>query len=335
MTSGASGNASRIPTSTPACGACSSCSCTSCGRSPSWSPARPRGCARYPPTWRPAAPTCGRSWCRSILLDRAINQARAGANYTAGPAAGAGGGGAPGDPGRGGRRGRRCLRGLRRLPGGDCARRRTATGPSARSATTPCCATPRCSPSTPARLRERGRREIDQPRPPRCAPSPSEIAGTDDWHALRARAEPGPSATDGGDAPRLRGLDRARPRTSCSTRGWSRFPAGEECARRAVAAVFQRPVLAVASYVAPPAFSDSMRGPLLRALRARRRREDGDRQAAGVEQPTRASPRTAVHEAYPGPPLAPGHGQAATRRRCGRCSARPTSPRAGRSTPSG
>ena len=83
-----------------------------------------------------------------ILLDRAINQARAGANYTRVllPAQVAEENRAElAEPGR-----------WRRTPSrttpaswSRCARRPTATGPSARSATTPCSATRRCSPSTP------------------------------------------------------------------------------------------------------------------------------------------------------------------------------------------
>ena len=109
------------------------------------------------------------------------------------------------------------------------------------------------------------------------------------------------------------------------------LPAGEACAV-VPSPVFQRPVLGVASYIAPPAFSDKLKGHFFVPYPP-----DGTPDAEIQERLKGNSygsiPTTAVHEAYP------GHHwhlvrRRRTRRSCVACIRRPTSPKAGRSTPS-
>ena len=104
---------------------------------------------QVPPTWRPAGPTCGRSWCRrSCWIGPSTRPGQA-----------------PTTPGscsrsrwpRSTRRPSPRLAPRQRMPSrptptswSHCVLRRTATGPLARIATTSCCATPRCFPLTPA-----------------------------------------------------------------------------------------------------------------------------------------------------------------------------------------
>ena len=76
------------------------------------------------------------------------------------------------------------------------------------------------------------------------------------------------------------------------------FPEGETCAV-VPSPVFQRPVLGVASYIAPPAFSDSRRGHFFVPFAP-----DGAAEAEIQERLSNNSfgsiPTTSVHEAYPG-----------------------------------
>jgi uncharacterized protein (DUF885 family) len=76
------------------------------------------------------------------------------------------------------------------------------------------------------------------------------------------------------------------------------FPAGETCAV-VPSPVFQRPVVGVASYIAPPAFSDSRRGHFFVPFAP-----DGTSEAEIQSRLSNNSygsiPTTAVHETYPG-----------------------------------
>src|SRR5690349_1355820 len=76
------------------------------------------------------------------------------------------------------------------------------------------------------------------------------------------------------------------------------FPDGESCAV-VPSPVFQRPVVGVASYIAPPAFSDSRLGHFFVPFAP-----DGASEAEIQERPSNNSygsiPTTSVHEAYPG-----------------------------------
>jgi uncharacterized protein (DUF885 family) len=90
----------------------------------------------------------------------------------------------------------------------------------------------------------------------------------------------------------------ARARDFLAATGLVTLPAGESCAV-VPSPVFQRPVLGVASYIAPPAFSDRQRGHFFVPFAP-----DG---ASPEEVQARLSnnsyggiPTTAVHEAYPG-----------------------------------
>lgn len=145
-------------------------------------------------------------------------------------------------------------------------------------------------------LRERGRTEFERLSEElrRCA---REIGGTDDWHAV------------------LHDLNADHPATPEAMRAgyerWTRnardflrehrlvtFPPGEECSVEP-SPPFQRPVLAVASYMDPPAFSDSMRGHFFVPFPP-----DGA-SAEEIQQRLASNcyagiPTTSVHEAYPG-----------------------------------
>jgi uncharacterized protein (DUF885 family) len=76
------------------------------------------------------------------------------------------------------------------------------------------------------------------------------------------------------------------------------FPAGETC-DVVPSPVFQRPVLGVASYIAPPAFSDSRRGHFFVPF-APDGASDEEIQERLSNNSYGSIPTTAVHEAYPG-----------------------------------
>lgn len=124
------------------------------------------------------------------------------------------------------------------------------------------------------------------------------IAGTEDWHAVidRANREDRPVSEAGmRDAYEVW---TARARDFLAREGLVTLPPGEEC-RVEPSPVFQRPVIGVASYIAPPAFSDSLAGHFFVPFAP-----DG---ASPEEIDARLGanshggmPTTAVHEAYPG-----------------------------------
>jgi uncharacterized protein (DUF885 family) len=124
-----------------------------------------------------------------------------------------------------------------------------------------------------------------------------DLAGHEDWRAvLREVNAAHPETPEAMLAAYADWTERAR--RFLVERGLVTLPVGEAC-RVAPSPVFQRPVLAVASYHGPPRFSASMTGHFFvpfppdgaTAEDVRRRLEDNSHAAI---------PTTAVHEAYPG-----------------------------------
>jgi uncharacterized protein (DUF885 family) len=145
-------------------------------------------------------------------------------------------------------------------------------------------------------LREKGRQQVEE-----LSAALRDVAGrlrgTDDWHAVLLELNKDRPATP---EDMRRGYEEwtARARAFLVERGLVSFPPGEECAVEP-SAPFQRPVLAVASYVAPPSFAETMRGHFFVPFPP-----DG---ASEEEIAKRLEsncypgiPTTAVHEAYPG-----------------------------------
>ncbi len=145
-------------------------------------------------------------------------------------------------------------------------------------------------------LRERGRAEYD-----RLAGEMAGIArrarGTDDWASVIEEAGHDHPPTE--EAMR-RGYAEwtERARTFLAETGLVTLPPGERCVVEP-SPVFQRPVLGVASYNSPPAFSDSWTGHFFVPFAP-----DGTPEAE-IQQRLEANswgdiPTTSVHEAYPG-----------------------------------
>jgi len=145
-------------------------------------------------------------------------------------------------------------------------------------------------------LRDRGQAEYDRlaGELARCA---RDLKGTDDWKQV------------------LDGLNEDHPRTPEEMRAgyedWTNrareylrehrlvsFPAGEECAV-VPSPPFQRPVLAVASYMSPPPFSDRMLGHFFVPFPPDGASED-EIQKRLASNSYAGIPTTSVHEAYPG-----------------------------------
>ena len=140
-----------------------------------------------------------------------------------------------------------------------------------------------------ARPAEHGQRELDR-LDAEMADLAERIAGTRDWReVIEHSAQDHPSTEEA--MRQAYEVWTARARDFLAARGLVSLPDGEECLVEP-SPVFQRPVLGVASYMAPPAFSDSRHGPLLRALRARRHVGRGDRQAVVQQQPRRHPDRS-------------------------------------------
>jgi uncharacterized protein (DUF885 family) len=124
-----------------------------------------------------------------------------------------------------------------------------------------------------------------------------ELSGTDDWHAVLL--ELNKDRPESPEAMRL-GYEEwtERARQFLHDRQLVSFPPGEECSVEP-SPPFQRPVLAVASYVAPPSFSETMRGHFFVPYPP-----DGANEAEIAKRLESNSypsiPTTAVHEAYPG-----------------------------------
>ncbi len=145
-------------------------------------------------------------------------------------------------------------------------------------------------------LRERGRQQLEELAGElrRCA---RDLRGTDDWHGVLAELNKDRPATP--EAMR-EGYEEwtARARAYLAEHGLVSFAPGESCSVEP-SPPFQRPVLAVASYQNPPAFAESMRGHFFVPFPP-----DGatpDDIAKRLEYNSYPGiPTTAVHEAYPG-----------------------------------
>jgi uncharacterized protein (DUF885 family) len=147
-----------------------------------------------------------------------------------------------------------------------------------------------------AELRERGQAAYEELAEDlrRCA---NELRGTDDWKAvldeLNEDHPPTPEAMRVGyEEWTERAREYLREHRLVS------FPAGEACAV-VPSPPFQRPVLAVASYMSPPPFSDRMLGHFFVPFPPDGAPEDEvQKRLASNSYP--GIPTTAVHEAYPG-----------------------------------
>lgn len=145
-------------------------------------------------------------------------------------------------------------------------------------------------------LRELGRQEFDR-LDAEMRGLADKIAGTPDWHEVIAEANKDHPLTE--EAMRSTyEVWTQRARDFLADEGLVTLPDGEVCAVEP-SPVFQRPVLGVASYMAPPAFSDSLTGHFFVPYAP-----DGASPAeidARLENNNHGGiPTTAVHEAYPG-----------------------------------
>ncbi len=150
--------------------------------------------------------------------------------------------------------------------------------------------------TTARELRERARAEINTLSAEMRATA-RQIAGHEDWHALVLELNHDRPADP--EAMRL-GYEEwtERARAFLKERRLVSFPPGEECSVEP-SPPFQRPVLAVASYQDPPPFSDSMQGHFFVPYPP-----DGASEAEIAKRLESNSypsiPSTSVHEAYPG-----------------------------------
>jgi uncharacterized protein (DUF885 family) len=145
-------------------------------------------------------------------------------------------------------------------------------------------------------LRDRGRAEYESLAADltRCA---RELRGTDDWKQVLDELNEDHPRTP--EAMRL-GYEEwtERARQYLKEHRLVSFPAGEECAV-VPSPPFQRPVLAVASYMSPPPFSDKMLGHFFVPFPPDGASEEEiQKRLASNSYP--GIPTTAVHEAYPG-----------------------------------
>jgi uncharacterized protein (DUF885 family) len=145
-------------------------------------------------------------------------------------------------------------------------------------------------------LRERARDEYEHLKAEliRCA---RELKGTDDWHAVLEEL-----SADHPTTPEA--MRQGYERSTADARDYLRehrlvsFPPGEACSVDP-SPPFQRPVLAVASYMDPPSFSDSMEGHFFVPYPPDGASEEEiQKRLASNCYP--GIPTTAVHEAYPG-----------------------------------
>ena len=145
-------------------------------------------------------------------------------------------------------------------------------------------------------LRARGQREYERLAGElrACA---QRVDGTDDWPAVLQKLNHDHPPTP--EAMRETYADwTERARQFLNDRGLVSLPAGEECAV-VPSPPFQRPILAVASYQAPPPFSSLLRGHFFVPFPPDGAPESEVQQR--LENNSYASiPTTAVHEAYPG-----------------------------------
>ncbi len=145
-------------------------------------------------------------------------------------------------------------------------------------------------------LRERGQAELDRLDAEMSALA-MRIAGTPDWHVVIERSM--------ADHPRTEAAMRdayevwtARARDFLAQEGLVTLPDGERCLVEP-SPLFQRPVLGVASYMAPPAFSDSVTGHFFVPFAPDGTSpEDIDKRLSSNSHAS--IPAVSVHEAYPG-----------------------------------
>ena len=145
-------------------------------------------------------------------------------------------------------------------------------------------------------LRERGRQQIEE-LSALLRNGAKEIAGHENWHELLLELNKDRPQTP---EDMRRGYEdwTERARQFLKDRRLTSFPAGEECSVEP-SPPYQRPVLAVASYVAPPSFSETMKGHFFVPYPPDGASEEeiGKRLESNAYP---AIPTTAVHEAYPG-----------------------------------
>jgi uncharacterized protein (DUF885 family) len=145
-------------------------------------------------------------------------------------------------------------------------------------------------------LRDKGRQQIEELSTALRAGA-QELRGTDDWHAvLQELNKDRPATPEDMRAGYEDWTERAR--VFLRERMLVSFPPGEECAV-VPSPPYQRPVLAVASYVAPPSFAETMRGHFFVPYPPDGASEEeiGKRLESNCYP---GIPTTAVHEAYPG-----------------------------------
>jgi uncharacterized protein (DUF885 family) len=145
-------------------------------------------------------------------------------------------------------------------------------------------------------LRERGQAAYDElaAELARCA---RELRGTDDWKAVLDELNADHPRTP--EEMRIGYEDwTERARVFLREHELVSFPAGEECAV-VPSPPFQRPVLAVASYQQPPPFSDKMLGHFFVPFPPDGASED-EIQKRLASNAYAGIPTTSVHEAYPG-----------------------------------
>jgi uncharacterized protein (DUF885 family) len=145
-------------------------------------------------------------------------------------------------------------------------------------------------------LRARGQREYDRfsAELRRCA---VQIDGTEDWPAVLRRLNQDHPPTP--EAMRQSYADwTERARQFLKDHALVTFPSGESC-EVAPSPPFQRPLLAVASYQAPPAFSALLKGYFFVPYPPDGASEDEIQQRLESNNYS-GIPTTAVHEAYPG-----------------------------------
>jgi uncharacterized protein (DUF885 family) len=146
-------------------------------------------------------------------------------------------------------------------------------------------------------LRDRGQAEYDR-LDGEMRTLAHRISGTDDWVTLLVRAdeEHHPRTEEAMRIAYETWTEKAR-RFLADT-GLVTLPAGERCLVEP-SPIFQRPILAVASYVAPPLYSDAMTGHFFVPFAPDGTPEEELQQRLANNSDS-GIPTTAVHEAYPG-----------------------------------
>ncbi len=147
-----------------------------------------------------------------------------------------------------------------------------------------------------ASLREMGQREYDR-LDAEMRELAREIDGTDDWHAVLDKANDDHPTTE--EEMRRSYADwTEKARVFLAETGLVTLPEGESCSVEP-APVYTRPLIAVASYSGPPAFSDKRAGHFFVPIAPEGTSED-EIQKRLASNSFGSIPTTAVHEAYPG-----------------------------------